>query len=827
MNLTPAEIQALQAALPRMSAQEKIATLEMLEQMEQQLEVEAARDDLIAFANVVYPNYAAGAHHRHMAKLFKDVVEGRKTRIIINIAPRHGKSELTSYLLPAWYLGHKPDAKIIMATHTQSLSEDFGRRVRNLIGDGEYRRVFPETTLQTDSKSAGSWNTRQGGKYYAVGVGGALAGRGADLLVIDDPHALPLDTEVPTPQGFKTIGELQVGDEVFGPDGLPTKVVAKSDVWHGRELYEVTTDDGEVLRCDGGHLWAYRSDTNLRKGRTVVATARELAQWSKANKPCLPRHAPVQYEAQQLLVDPYVLGAWLGDGTTGLGRMTSHPDDAPFMRSQFEAAGFETTTLADDYSFGVTGLRAQLRDIGVLEHKHIPAQYLRGSVEQRMALLQGLMDTDGTVTTAGQCSFQNTNQELAVGVRELLHSLGVKARLCSYFDARERHASRQVDYRVNFKLKDAARMPRKAQRTYTPTDKRCRSIDVRATGETGSVQCITVAREDGLFLVGRGHVVTHNSEQDIKTGTRLPFDTAWNWYQTGPRQRLMWEGAVLVVMTRWSTFDLTARLLDYGAKNPDADQWEVVEFPAILPSGKSLWPEKWSVESLLRTKASLDPKYWTAQYMQEPSSDEAAIVARTDWRVWEKERPPSCNYIIQCLDTAAETTNRADFTSITTWGVFVNEAERDEHQIILLDRVNQRMQFPELKAKTLEQFKLWEPDAFIVEKKNSGVALYQELRFMGLPVQEYSPHRGSGDKVARLNAVADIVKSGKVWIPDTWWARELIDQIAQFPNGEHDDDVDTTSMALTRFRQGGYLTLQSDDTLADKREFYGRTAAYY
>jgi hypothetical protein len=361
VNLTPAEIQALQAALPRMSAQEKIATLEMLEQMEQQLEVEAARDDLIAFANVVYPNYAAGAHHRHMAKLFKDVVEGRKTRIIINIAPRHGKSELTSYLLPAWYLGHKPDAKIIMATHTQSLSEDFGRRVRNLIGDGEYRRVFPETTLQTDSKSAGSWNTRQGGKYYAVGVGGALAGRGADLLVIDDPHALPLDTEVPTPQGFKTIGELQVGDEVFGPDGLPTKVVAKSDVWHGRELYEVTTDDGEVLRCDGGHLWAYRSDTNLRKGRTVVATARELAQWSKANKPCLPRHAPVQYEAQQLLVDPYVLGAWLGDGTTGLGRMTSHPDDAPFMRSQFEAAGFETTTLADDYSFG--------RDVGGYLHR--------------------------------------------------------------------------------------------------------------------------------------------------------------------------------------------------------------------------------------------------------------------------------------------------------------------------------------------------------------------------------------------------------------------------------------------------------------------------
>lgn len=279
--------------------------------------------------------------------------------------------------------------------------------------------------------------------------------------------------------------------------------------------------------------------------------------------------------------------------------------------------------------------------------------------------------------------------------------------------------------------------------------------------------------------------------------------------------------------TRWATYDLTARLLDYGAKNPDADQWEVVEFPAIMPSGKSLWPEKWSLESLLRTKASLDPKYWTAQYMQDPSSDEAAIIARTDWRVWLGEKPPKCSYIIQSLDAAAETTNRADFTSITTWGVFMNESERDEHQLILLDRVNERMQFPELKAKALEQFKRWEPDAFIVEKKSSGTALYQEMRFMGLPVQEYTPHRGSGDKVARLNAVADIVRSGKVWIPDTWWARELVDQIAQFPNGTNDDDVDTTSMALMRFRQGGYLTLDTDDTLSDKSPFYGRRAAYY
>lgn len=504
--ISPQELQELQATLPLMTAAEKMQLLAQLEAVEESMALDDARSDLLAFAKRVYPSpFAVGAHHKVMARLFKDVVEGRKKRIIINMPPRHSKSETTSFLLPAWFLGHRPDAKIIMATHTQSLSEDFGRRVRNLIAEPEYQEIFPATELQTDSKSAGVWGTKKGGRYYAVGVGGALAGRGADILIIDDAH----------------------------------------------------------------------------------------------------------------------------------------------------------------------------------------------------------------------------------------------------------------------------------------------------------------------------------SEQDIKTGTRLAFDQAFNWYQTGPRQRLQWGGAIVICMTRWATFDLVGRLLDYAAKNPDADQWEVVEFPAILPSGKALWPEKWPLDQLLKTKASIDPKYWTAQYMQNPSSDESAIIARTDWRIWLESRPPECTYIIQCLDTASETNNRADFTSITTWGVFKNMQENEEYQIILLDRVNERLQFPELKAKALEQYKRWEPDAFIVEKKGSGAPLYQELRRMSLPVQEYTPHRGSGDKIARLNAVADIVKTGKVWVPDTWWAREMVDQVAQFPASAHDDDVDTVSMALTRFRQGGYLTLPTDNALDDKTPFYGVRANYY
>ena len=145
--------------------EQKQAFLGLLDEKIKRLEIQAAQNDLIQFAKRVYPNYSVGAHHKVMARIFKDVAEGRKKRVIINIAPRHGKSELTSYLLPAWYLGLHPDHQIIMATHTASLSEDFGGRVRNLINSPEYHQVFPGTSLAEDKKGAGSWATAAGGKY--------------------------------------------------------------------------------------------------------------------------------------------------------------------------------------------------------------------------------------------------------------------------------------------------------------------------------------------------------------------------------------------------------------------------------------------------------------------------------------------------------------------------------------------------------------------------------------------------------------------------------------------------------------------------------------
>lgn len=504
--LTPEQAAVLFQNLGSMSKQEKLESLELLAKAEEYKIKNAARTDMISFAKSVYPGFKVGPHHKKLAKIFGQVIRGEKKRVIINIAPRMGKSEFSSYLFPAFFLGNFPEKKIIMGTHTAGLSEDFGRRVRNLLDSEEYHDVFPGTAVADDQKAAGKWSTNMGGQYYAAGVGGALAGRGADLFVVDDPH----------------------------------------------------------------------------------------------------------------------------------------------------------------------------------------------------------------------------------------------------------------------------------------------------------------------------------SEQDVKSNSRLAFDTAWSWFQTGPLQRLMPGGAIIIIMTRWSLLDLTGRLLDYQTKNPESEPWELVELPAILHENtdqeKSLWPEQWPLQALKTTKASIDPKYWNAQYMQQPTSDSSAIVSRKMWRIWPLDDAPKCDYVIQSWDTAFETKTNSDYSACTTWGVWYNEEENNTPQLILLDAFKDRMAFPELKQIALKHYKEWDPDAFIVEKKAAGAPLIQELRAIGIPVQEFSPSRGN-DKMVRLNAVADLFSSGKVWAPDTRWAREVIEEMAAFPVGEHDDYVDTTTQALLRFRQGGFISLDTDEP--EDRNFVARKAAYY
>ena len=292
-----------------------------------------------------------------------------------------------------------------------------------------------------------------------------------------------------------------------------------------------------------------------------------------------------------------------------------------------------------------------------------------------------------------------------------------------------------------------------------------------------------------------------------------------------PLQRLMPGGAIIVVMTRWSKLDLTGQIVNQMIREEGVDEWEVVEFPAILPNGEALWPEFWPVEELLAKKAALDIRYWNAQYMQNPVSEEGALIKREWWQIWDKEQPPQCDFIIMALDAAQEANNRSDYNALTTWGVFFNE-ETNNHNIILLNSIKERMEFPELKKMVLEEYRDWEPDAFIVEKKSNGAALYQELRRMGVPIGEYTPSKGQ-DKVSRVNAVSDLFSAGIVWAPDRRWAREVIEECNDFPSGANDDLVDSTTLALMRFRQGGFIRLPSDEADDDYLYKYKRKAVYY
>jgi predicted phage terminase large subunit-like protein len=513
---TADEINLLLASLDDLSVAEQEELLAVVEELERREQARACRDDLLTFVKHMYPEYKVGRHHKRLADLLMAVERGEKPRITVSIAPRHGKSLLTSTYFPAWYLGRNPTKKLMVISHTADLAVEFGRKVRNIVASDEYGRIFPGVALAADSKSAGRWSTSHSGEFYAGGVGGALAGRGAHCLIIDDAH----------------------------------------------------------------------------------------------------------------------------------------------------------------------------------------------------------------------------------------------------------------------------------------------------------------------------------SEQDILSGNFQVFDEAYTWYVTGARTRLMSGGSVAIVGTRWSPDDLIGRAVAEGAKNPEADQFEVFEFPAILESvaedgstvQKALWPEMFPLASLLQTKATMPTFQWNAQYQQQPTSEEAAIIPRDAWRRWRLPDPPDCEYVIMALDAAAEAHNRADYTAITTWGVFYNE-ENSRNELILLNSMRMRIEFPELKKLAMAQYRQWEPDSFIVEKKSNGVALYQELRRMGMSVQEFTPSRGTATnpntKMARLNAVADIVTSGLVWVPDTRWAEELVEEVAGFPFARNDDITDTVVMSLTRYRNGGFLRLPTDEPDRERYFKSHRGGRYY
>ena len=460
--------------------------------------VEKISNDFMAFVKEMWPEFIEGRHHQEIADKFNKLANGKCKRLIINMPPRHTKSEFSSFLLPAWMVGRNPKLKIIQSTHTTELAIRFGRKAKTLMDSPEYKKVF-ETRLREDSQAAGKWETEQGGEYYAAGVGSAITGRGADLLIIDDPH----------------------------------------------------------------------------------------------------------------------------------------------------------------------------------------------------------------------------------------------------------------------------------------------------------------------------------SEQDAMNPEAL--ERAYEWYTSGPRQRLQPGGAIVLVMTRWSTKDLTSKLIN-SQKNLKADKWEVIEFPAILPSNKPVWPEYWKKDELEGVKASISIGKWNAQWMQNPTAEEGSILKREWWKVWDKPKIPPLQHIIQSYDTAFSKKETADYSAITTWGVFhPNEDPGEAPHLILLDAFKERLEFPELRKEALEQYRYWKPDTVIIEGKASGMPLTYELRKIGIPVINFTPSKGQ-DKHSRVNAVSPMFESGMIWAPDEEFADEVIEECASFPYGDNDDLVDSTTQALMRFRQGGFVRLPDDfeeDTLPQKdREYY-------
>ena len=460
--------------------QQEYAQLHMLKKQKEKQE--KIKNNFMAFVKEMWPEFIEGRHHKEIADKFDQIAQGKIKRLIINMPPRHTKSEFSSFLLPAWMVGRKPDLKIIQTTHTTELALRFGRKAKTLIDSPEYQKVF-QTRLREDSQAAGKWETEQGGEYYAAGVGSAITGRGADLLIIDDPH----------------------------------------------------------------------------------------------------------------------------------------------------------------------------------------------------------------------------------------------------------------------------------------------------------------------------------SEQDAMNPEAL--ERAYEWYTSGPRQRLQPGGAIVVVMTRWSQKDLTGALIN-SQKNVKADKWHIVEFPAIMPSGKPIWPEYWKKQELEGVRASLSIGKWNAQWMQNPTAEEGSILKREWWNLWEKPSIPPLQHIIQSYDTAFSKKETADFSAITTWGVFYPD-EDSPANLILLDAHKERLEFPELRKEALEQYKYWKPDTVIIEAKASGQPLTYELRKIGIPVINFTPSKGQ-DKFARVNAVAPMFESGMIWAPDEEFADEVIEECASFPYGDHDDLVDSTTQALMRFRQGGFVNLPDD-----------------
>lgn len=334
-----------------------------------------------------------------------------------------------------------------------------------------------------------------------------------------------------------------------------------------------------------------------------------------------------------------------------------------------------------------------------------------------------------------------------------------------------------------------------------------------ATNQGGSYYSVGVGgrmtgRDADLIVIDDVH-----TEQDGRLGIYRPevFDKTYEWYLAGPRQRIMKNTKILIIMTRWHQRDLTGQVLKAARDAGDLKRWKTISIPAINPDGTWIAPERFDLDYWLAVKTEQPTFIWNATYQQNPTAEEGAIIKREWWKPWEDKHPPKCKAILQSWDTAHTAKAMNDPSACTEWGVFehedLNGNVRDH--VILLDAYSARLEFPDLKREVKARYTRSKPDILLVEARSSGGPLIQELRRMGVPVSEFTPSRGN-DKITRVNAVSDIFSSGMVYFMPGKETQEVIEQCGSFPAGEHDDYVDTTTQALLRFRKGGLVNTDND-----------------
>ena len=762
---------------------------------------ERAQDTFIGFSQYVWPEAILSSHHKIMADAFDRIAKGTLKRLIVNMPPRHTKSEFASYLLPAYIMGRKPNTKIIQATHTGELAVRFGRKVRNLMDLDKYKEVFPDVALKADSKAAGRWDTDKGGEYFAVGVGGAMTGRGADMLIIDDPHseqdaasALALDnawewyTSGPRtrlqPGGAIVIVMCMVGDtRVLRPDGTETFLrdlragdsvatyenggiaTSKINNWQSSgidSVYTVRTQSGRIIRANARHPFLVVKDgeetwtrlKHLKEGDLLVSLTDASACQEQQLDGGRARHVKLQ---------PATTGKTPMHRTVGLG-FTESGKERPAKRK--------------------TALNWWLVKVFVI-----------------------------AVTASGKATQKRRNKAGAAGsstVTELLLS-----------SMRQWWQSAKIDamYVARSLLSP----------TLVPTGMgSCASTTAMIWEGSGACSATTV-----IYASDTAETQAHWKKPQITSDeiVEISYDCEEEVFDVEvDRTENFIANGVVSHNTRWGTKDLTARLLK-SQSNMNADQWEVIEFPAVFDEGeeneRALWPSFWELDELRAVRASMSVQKWNAMYQQRPTADEGAILKREWWRIWDKDYMPHMEYLIQSYDTAYSKKETADFSVITTWAVFFPTEDAGPN-LLLVDMRKGRWDFPDLKRKAKEQYDYWQPDNVLIEAKATGITLQQELRRMGIPVTMYSPggRRAGQDKVSRANSVAPIFESGMVWAPEADWADEVIEQCAAFPNGDNDDMVDSTTQALMRFRAGNFISLHSDEE-EDPSENEGLVPEYY